>query len=173
MMMNVSRKYNNTALRAVAKRHEWLRKGNEWDGIVQDRELPTNVKYMVVDLETHDWLHTTRSNYDTGRIVEIAWKLFSDTGDCLESKQYLIKPYGSYKEIAQKATQVHGITTECASKHGIDVELVLNELICIVENIPKNGFVIAHNMDHEHTVLTNSFSPISSSTSLPSLYELP
>jgi hypothetical protein len=90
---------------------------------------------------------------------DCAWKLFSDTGDCLESKQYLIKPYGSYKEIAKKATEVHGITTECASKHGVDVELVLNDLIRIVENIPNDGFVIAHNMDHEHTVLTNSFSP--------------
>ena len=36
--------------------------------------------------------------------------------------------------------------------------LVLDELIRIVANIPNDGFVIAHNMDHEHTVLTNSFS---------------
>jgi hypothetical protein len=43
------------------------------------------------------------STHDTGRIVEIAWKLFSDTGDCLESKQYLIKLYGTCKEIAPKA----------------------------------------------------------------------
>ena len=49
--------------------------------------------------------------------------------------------------------------TERASKHGVDVELILDEFIRIVENIPKDGFVIAHNMDHEHTVLTNSFSP--------------
>jgi len=39
------------------------------------------------------------------------------------------------------------------------VELILDEFIRIVENIPKDGFVIAHNMDHEHTVLTSSFSP--------------
>ena len=39
------------------------------------------------------------------------------------------------------------------------MELILDEFIRIVENIPKDGFVIAHNMDHEHTVLTNSFSP--------------
>jgi len=152
--------YNTTALtKAVTKRHKWMSSGNVWDSIVEDRELPSNVKYMVVDLETHDWKHTAQSKYNTGRIVEIAWKLFSDTGDCLESKQYLIKPYGTYKQIAKKATEVHGITTERASKHGDDVELILDEFIRIVENIPKDGFVIAHNMDHEHTVLTNSFSP--------------
>lgn len=45
-------KYNTTALtKAITKRHEWMSSGNEWDGIVQD--LPNNVKYMVVDLETH------------------------------------------------------------------------------------------------------------------------
>ena len=159
--MNVSHvhnPYNTTALtKAVTKRHEWMSRGNVWDSIVEDRDLPSNVKYMVVDLETHDW--TAKNIYDTGRMVEVAWKLFSDTGDCLESKQYLIKPYGTYKQIAKKATEVHGITTERASKHGDDVELVLDEFIRIVENIPKDGFVIAHNMDHEHTVLTNSFSP--------------
>ena len=159
-MSNISRVYYNTALtKAVTKRHEWMSSGNVWDGIVEDRELPGNVKYMVVDLETHDWKHTAQSKYDTGRIVKIAWNLLSDTGDCLESKQYLIKPYGTYNEIAPKATEVHGITTKRASEHGVDVELVLDEFICIVENIPKDGFVIAHNMDHEHTVLTNSFSP--------------
>ena len=161
--MNVSHvhnPYNTTALtKAVTKRHEWMSSGNVWDSIVEDRELPSNVKYMVVELETHDWNHTAQSRYDTGRIVEIAWKLFSDTGDCLESKQYLIKPYGTYKEIAKKATAVHGITTERASKHGDDVELVMDEFIRIVKNIPNDGFVIAHNMEHEHTVLTNSFSP--------------
>ena len=91
--------------------------------------------------------------------MEIAWKLFNASGKCLESKQYLIKPYGTYKEIAIKATEVHGITTERASKHGVDVKLVLSEFIDIVKNIPKDGFEIAHNKAHEHTVLTNSFSP--------------
>ena len=32
-------------------------------------------------------------------------------------------------------------------------------VIRIVESIPNDGFVVAHNMEHEHTVLTNSFSP--------------
>ena len=93
-----------------------------------------------------------------GHIVEIAWQLFSDLGECLESKQYLIKPYGTYKEIARKATAVHGITSRQAYEHGVDVKLVLDELIRMVANIPNDGFVIAHNMDHEHTVLTNIFS---------------
>ena len=104
-------KYGIPTYNDNTKRHEWMSSGNVWDDIVPDRELPGNVKYMVVDLETHDWMqHTAQSKYDTGRIVKIAWNLLSDTGDCLESKQYLIKPYGTYNEIAPKATEVHGIT---------------------------------------------------------------
>ena len=105
-MSNISRVYYNTALtKAVTKRHEWMSSGNVWDGIVEDRELPGNVKYMVVDLETHDWLPPPDQNYyDVSRIVEIAWKGFSGVGDCLESKQYLIKPYGTY--------------TDCQKGHG-------------------------------------------------------
>jgi len=45
------------------------------------------------------------------------------------------------------------------SKYGIEVDVVLDEFIDIVKNIPADGFVIAHNMEHEHTVLTNSLSP--------------
>ena len=85
---------------AVKKREKWLHDGNKWDDITPSRDLPTNIKFMVVDLETHDWKNTAKNRYDTGRMVEIAWKLFSNTGDCLESRQYLVKPYGSYKEIA-------------------------------------------------------------------------
>ena len=145
---------------AIKKREEWMSDGNKWDTVIPGRVPPTGIKYVVVDLETHDWLPPPDQNYyDVSRIVEIAWKGFSGVGDCLESKQYLVKPYGTYKQIAKKATEVHGITTERASKHGDDVELILDEFIRIVENIPKDGFVIAHNMDHEHTVLTNSFSP--------------
>ena len=145
---------------AIKKREEWMSDGNKWDTVIPGRVPPTGIKYVVVDLETHDWLPPPDQNYyDVSRIVEIAWKGFNGVGDCLESKQYLIKPYGIYKQIAKKATEVHGITTERASKHGDDVELVMDEFIRIVESIPNDGFVVAHNMEHEHTVLTNSFSP--------------
>ena len=128
--MNTSRTFYNiialakedqSDIAAVTKRQEWMRNGNKWDDIIQGRELPHNTKYMVVDLETHDW-KCNDPLLAHGRIVEIAWQLFSDLGECLESKQYLIKPYGTYKEIARKATAVHGITSRQAYEHGVDVK---------------------------------------------------
>ena len=168
----ISLNYNAVAgrplkrIEALNQRKKWLG-DNNWNDITPGRELPSNIKYMVVDIETHNWLpdHLVKDDdkdndelrYGTGRIVEIAWQLFDDLGKCLESRQYLIKPYG-YTVIAEKATRLHGITSRQAYEHGVDVKLVLDELIRIVANIPNDGFVIAHNMDHEHTVLTNSFS---------------
>lgn len=74
--------------------------------------------------------------------VEIAWQLFSNLGKCLESRQYLITPYG-YAVIAKKAIKLHGITTKQAYEQDVDVELVLNELIDIVNNIPKVDGVLS------------------------------
>lgn len=160
---SVSPNYNVGPLKnieALTQREKWLHDGNKWDNIVTGgRQIPSNVKYLVVDLETHDWTNIGCGLLASGCIVEIAWKLFDDKDACLESKQYLIKPYGSYKKIDPKATSFHGITNEHVSKYGIEVDLVLGEFIDIVKNIPADGFVIAHNMDHEHTVLTNSLSP--------------
>ena len=62
--------------------------------------------------------------------------------------EYLIKPYG-YAVIAEKQ-QGSMVSPPNRLEHGVDVELVLNEVICIVADIPNDGFVIAHNMDHEH-----------------------
>ena len=70
---------------AIKKREEWMSDGNKWDTVIPGRVPPTGIKYVVVDLETHDWLPPPDQNYyDVSRIVEIAWKGFSGVGDCLE-----------------------------------------------------------------------------------------
>ncbi len=133
---------------AVTKREKWLHDGNKWDDIMPSRDLPTNIKYIVVDVETHDWKDSGPRN---GRIVEIAWMVFDHDMKCIESKQYLLKPHG-YDKIAQKATAVHGITTERAVEYGVDSHLVFDDFIAIVKQLPNNGFVIAHNMKHEDPI---------------------
>jgi len=86
-----------------------------------------------------------------GRIVEMAWMVFDRDMKCLESKQYLLKPHG-YDGIAQKATAVHGITTERAVDDGVDAQHVFDEFTAILDKLPSNGFVIAHNMEHEDSI---------------------
>ena len=133
---------------AVKKREKWLHDGNKWDVIVPDREIPGNVKYIVVDVETHDWKDGHKEN---SRIVEIAWMVFDRDMKCLESKQYLLKPHG-YDKIAQKATACHGITTELAVEYGVNAQHVFVEFTAFLNQLPDNGFVIAHEMEHEDPV---------------------
>ena len=135
--------------KAVGARERWQR-DNQWDSVTTgDIKLPANIQYMVVDVETHDWKEGT--NVRDGRIVEIAWKIFNQEESCVESKQYLLKPHG-YNEIARKATEVHGITTECAISHGSDANVVFDEFTAILNVIPRDGFVIAYRMFHEDQI---------------------
>ena len=69
---------------AITKCEKWLRDGNKWDDIMPSRDLPTNIKYIVVDVETHDWKDGGPCN---GRIVEIAWMVFDCNMKCIESKR--------------------------------------------------------------------------------------
>ena len=128
---------------------------NCWDVISPSTTLPANIKYVVVDVETHDWNDSNTTDHSCSRIVEIAWGLYDENERYLGYKQYLLKPHG-YGDIAVKATQAHGITTSCAIKHGSDASLVLDEFISIIQSIPKDGFVVAHNMRHEHLILMHN-----------------
>jgi len=144
---------------AERARKQWHRNYN-WDSVslgtssTSTRELLANTKYMVVDVETHDWKEqTSHSNGQIrGRIVEIAWKTFDAKGNCLDSKQYLLKPHG-YNEITKKATSVHGITTKCAINHGSDAKSVFDEFTSILKLIPKDGFVVAYRMLDEDSII--------------------
>ena len=54
----------------------WLQ-DNCWDVISPSTTLPANIKYVVVDVETHDWDDSGLSARSSGRIVEIAWLLYN------------------------------------------------------------------------------------------------
>jgi len=69
---------------AITKREKWLCDGNKWDDIMPSRDIPTNIKYIVVDVETHDWKDGGPCN---GRIVKIAWMVFDCNMKCIESKR--------------------------------------------------------------------------------------
>lgn len=140
---------------AIKDREEWL-KTNQWDTISIGRHIPSNIKYVVVDVETHDWNAFDYNDHSKSRIVEMAWLAYDATGEVVDSKQYLIKPYG-YEEISNKAVDLHGITTETAMSKGTEAGLVFRKFISILQTIPPDGFVIAYNMEHEHTVFMNSF----------------
>ena len=83
---NISLNYNAAVgrlmpIEALNQRKKWM-EDNNWNDITPGRELPSDIKYMVVDVETHDW--RLNSGYKNGRIVEIAWMVFNHGMKCLE-----------------------------------------------------------------------------------------
>jgi len=147
---------DTTAIRARSK---WQRE-NQWDMTTSpDRQLPTNTKYIIIDLQTHNCKHGNHQVH-TGRVVEVAWILCDADGTMLETKQYLLKPYGGgYEQITESATKVHGITTACVNEYGSDAHLVFDELIKAVRLVPQDGFVVVHDMDVKHSIMRNSLTP--------------
>ena len=60
-----------TCNRAVKDREEWL-KTNQWDTISATRHVPLHVKYVVVDVETHDWNAFDYNDRSKSRIVVLS-----------------------------------------------------------------------------------------------------
>ena len=139
---------------AIKDRKEWL-KTNQWDTISIGRHIPSNVKYVVVDVETHDWNIFDYNDRSESRVVELAWMLIDNKGEHIESKQYLLKPHG-YKEISNKAVDVHGITTNHVIEHGSDASDVFSEFVSIISTIPMYGFVIAYNIEIMNSIFTSN-----------------
>lgn len=113
-------------------------------------------KYVVLDLETHDWRNGEQMSRSRaiGKIVEIAWMAFDEKGRELESKCYLLKPHdGYYARVSDKARECHGITTRCAEENGCDAKVVFAHFSRLLQQVPKDGFVIAHNMRHEDAIM--------------------
>lgn len=120
------------------------------------------MKHVVVDVETHDWQAHHSGVYMTretciGRIVEMAWIAYDAQGGVLERKNYLLRPQG-YEVISPKARRVHKISTRCVREKGCDAHLVFADFVQLLRQIPEDGFIIAHNMHHEDSIMGNNLS---------------
>jgi hypothetical protein len=117
----------------------------------------TLVRYIAVDVETHDWCKWNSRDDYIGRIIQLAWVSYNVQGRVLEKKCHLIKPIGF--EISRKAEQYHHITNKMALELGEDATVVLSEFINVLKGISDGGCVIAHNMKHEDCCFARNLTP--------------
>jgi DNA polymerase-3 subunit alpha len=82
------------------------------------------------------------------RLVQIAWQLHSAAGKLLSQHNYLVKPNGF--DIPFKAEQVHGISTERATKEGHDLKNVLNIFLHDLENTKQ---LVGHNIEFDINII--------------------
>lgn len=105
--------------------------------------------YLFIDTET------TGINKAVDRVVQIAWILTDKFGQVKQKTEFIIQPDGFY--IPQRATNIHGITTELAKKNGVKLNEVLHELSQVSQNA---NFVIAHNIQFDLNFLRREFEEV-------------
>lgn len=98
--------------------------------------LPRNYKAAMSDVD--NW----------PRVCELAWKLFTDDGVLVRSRQFIVLP--DQWEIPQDVAAIHGFTTEFAKSVGIPIVDGLNQFIADFNDCHT---LAAHNMSFDYHVL--------------------
>ncbi|NLF73357.1 MAG: 3'-5' exonuclease [Candidatus Anammoximicrobium sp.] len=111
---------------------------------------------LFFDTETsglpQDWSAPAADVANWPRLVQIGWLCCDDSGQMLQSQQYLIKPQGF--QISKAAVAVHGITTARALCDGVDLAPVL---VQFSDDLRKVGSLVAHNLDFDRRILQAEF----------------
>lgn len=107
--------------------------------------------FLVIDTETTGLPASFRfsakpeniSNWDSCRIVQIAWRVYDSTScELLSSVSRVIKPEGF--TIPDDASSIHGITTDFARQNGKKIIDALHELIESITRFEVER-IVAHN----------------------------
>jgi DNA polymerase-3 subunit epsilon len=112
--------------------------------------------YLFFDVETtgipKNWKASYKDIENWPRLVQIAWLLYDEHENILESKSEIIKPEKFL--IPKSASDIHGITTEYAIQVGKELNEVLTNFNIVLE---KSNFVIAHNINFDKNTVGAEF----------------
>ncbi len=107
--------------------------------------------YIIFDTETtglpRNWNAPITDTDNWPRVIQIAWQLHDDMGRLVEHKDFLITPDGF--DIPYDSEQIHGISTELATKLGIPLK---DALIQFNEALSKAKFVVGQNVQFDINV---------------------
>ena len=113
----------------------------------------SNTNTLVIDTETtglpprYAPPHMLEA-WETCRIVQIAWEVYDENGNHINSECYIIRPNGFV--IPVESSQIHGIQHEHAEKHGSSLMHVLERLMHLLPSIAR---IVAHNMNFDDNVV--------------------
>lgn len=112
--------------------------------------------YLFFDTETTGLTKDYKapvSNVDNWpRLVQLAFLLYSTSGELIKEGNYIIKPKDF--EIPEESTKVHGITIEKATKEGEEIVVVLNEFYNMIYSATH---IVAHNMSFDEKIIGAEF----------------
>ena len=112
--------------------------------------------YLIFDTETtglpKKWNAPVSDTDNWPRCVQLAWQVHDSFGNCIETKDFLIKPEGY--NIPYDSQKIHGISTELAQRDGHDLLEVLNQFNEAVKN---SKFIIGHNVKFDLNIMGSEF----------------
>jgi DNA polymerase-3 subunit epsilon len=115
--------------------------------------------YLVFDTETTgkipNHIKTIYSNNikDIPRLTQIAWTLYSDSGEVINKRCELIKPNG-WEMPTGDFHRDHGFSQEKSMKFGIPIEYILPDF---ADKILKADKLVAHNMFFDEMIMAAEF----------------
>ena len=108
--------------------------------------------YLFFDTETtglpRNWNAPVSELDNWPRLVELAWLLYDEKGDVVESRSAIVKPDGF--EIPSGAEAVHGINTARALAEGVALGALLDDFARVVDT---SRVLIAHNMSFDEKIM--------------------
>jgi DNA polymerase III epsilon subunit-like protein len=113
----------------------WLAFDTETTGLPTKRLTPSQ----------NNW-----KNWDSCRMVQLAWEVRDDENNTVSRQSYIIKP-DNYT-IPQRVTNIHGISTDRALTEGYDICEVIDK---IINDIVTYGVtvIVAHNISFDNGVI--------------------
>ena len=126
---------------------------------------------LFFDTETSgvplDWKAPASSINNWPRLVQLAWRIYDESGNLIESDCSIIKPDNFV--IPTKVSNIHGITTEKAYVEGKSLESVLEKFKIKLEKV---NLLIAHNMEFDEKILGAEFFRLQNSNPLSNVKKL-
>ena len=112
--------------------------------------------YLIFDTETTGlpkrWDAPITDTDNWPRCIQIAWQLHDQFGNCLEHKDFLVRPDGF--DIPFDAEKVHGISTQLAEQKGKPLHDVLEQFNEVLE---KTKFVVGQNVGFDINIVGAEF----------------
>lgn len=112
--------------------------------------------YLFIDCETtglpRRWNAPIHDVDDWPRAVQIAWLLYDEGSQLLESVSCLVRPVGF--TIPREAQRIHGITTERAINDGLPLQTILTELDAASG---RSSIIVAHNIAFDYPVISAEY----------------
>ena len=112
--------------------------------------------YLIYDTETtglpKNFSAPVTDSENWPRLVQVAWQLHNSMGELIEVKNFVIRPVDF--TIPFNAEKIHGISTQHALAHGVDLSFVLEEFNKAIE---QSEFVVGHNIIFDINIMGAEF----------------